>query len=333
MKRPLTVLAAAAVMALGNNAVYAQGAPPQPLAPVPTTPPAVTAPAVPAPPAAPAAPGIAPAPVAPAAPVTPVAPAAPMAAPAPAPAPAAAPTAVLIDPKVQTLLDSVQAKLKSIKSLSAEATMVMTYTVPGEKSPAPMHSLSDVKLMRPNYARVSGWEQALDPKDGKWHRSKQSMIQAADGKNYWLWMGINNQYIKSPSDATGSTISLGNLEGLNGFFNDAASISTELKTLADHHVLNSVDLTEDQTWNGAKYSVVEISFTVPLPASMLKAVPSGKLALTEDVYIGDDLLVHRAVDSCNIFNEEIVYDPIRIDSLSDKTAFAFTLPAGAKPRS
>jgi len=157
------------------------------------------------------------------------------------------------------------------------------------------------------------------------------MIQTADGKNFWFWIGYSNQYMKSPDDATGSKIATGAIDGFNGFFDDTKSLSSQLDQMKSQHVLNSVTLNEDQTWNGAHYKVIEFNFSVPLPEQMLKTIPSGKLTVVQDVYIGDDMLVHRVADQSEIFNEETVYFPIKTDTLTDKSQFAFVPPAGSKP--
>ena len=232
-------------------------------------------------------------------------------------APAAPPAPVVVDPKITALLASVQGRLKSFKTISATVT---TSSV-NSQTKAPSRRITDVELKRPNYANISAWEETLDPATNTWSKSKQQLIQVGDAKNVWMWMAYNNKYTKSDAVPNGANISLGPVESFGGFFSDNASINQEIKMMNDHHFLTSLGLKPSQIWNGAAYNVVEIGLTFPTLGASSK--------LTEDLYVGNDLIIHRLTLNSAQINEDMDIDSIQINPALDKMAFNFTPPAGS----
>ena len=235
---------------------------------------------------------------------------------------ASVPNTVLTDPKIEAILDAVQAKLLSIKSLSAELSTVRTDTITEQgKSPAPVRELADYELMKPNFANITTWMLKLNPADGIWHKSKRVEIQASDGSNYWFWRGSNNQYYEAPSNPSGSSIQWHNCDGVSGFFSDRFSLSTGLAWDISIHWLKSVDLKENQIWSGAKYNVVELNISYP----------DIKGPTIEDVYIGGDTLIHRMTLTSAIGSVDRTFNYINVDPKLTASAFNFSPPGGSIP--
>ena len=235
-----------------------------------------------------------------------------------APTPAAAPPAVVVvDPAITALLSSVQGRLKSFQAISAT---VETSSVSGQAK-TPARRITDVELMRPNYANISAWEEKLDPATNTWSKSKPQLIQVGDAKNVYFWMAYNNKYTKSDAVPTGENISLGPVESFGGFFSDKSSINEEIKRMNENHFLASVDLKPTQLWNGAAYSVVEIGLVIP------NLGPSSQL--TEDLYIGNDQMIHRLTLNSSQINEDMVVNSVQINPVLNKMAFNFTPPTGS----
>ena len=237
------------------------------------------------------------------------------------------PPPAVVDPKILVLLNSVQAKLRTVTSVSAEAHRVFKWSLTGRPNPLPIHRIVEIQLMRPNYASVHDWDLQLSSVDGKWHRKKLSAIQISDGRYYWFWLAYTNDYYRSASGPKGNEIPLASIDYCGGFFSNESSQIAGINYLNSQHALRSVTLKENQTWNGDTYKVVEITFD---------EVGS----ILQDCYIGSDGLIHRifthsaligANHAVNIVNEDETLDWIKLNPHLSKSSFKFTPPAGSHP--
>ena len=238
-----------------------------------------------------------------------------------------APPPVVVDPKILRLLNSVQTKLRSVKSVSAEAHRVFTWSLTGRPNPSPIHQIIAIQLMRPNYAGVHDWNLQLSSVDGKWHKTKLSAIQIGDGRYYWFWLAYTNDYNRSASGSDGNQIPLASIDYFGGFFSNESSQIADIDYLNAEHALRSVTLKENQTWNGGKYKVVEITF-------------DEMGSILQDCYIGTDGLIRRifthsaligAKHAVNIVNEDETLDWIKLNPHLNKSSFKFTPPTGSHP--
>jgi thiol-disulfide isomerase/thioredoxin len=231
-----------------------------------------------------------------------------------------------------SLLNSVQAKLSSLKNISANATSIITTpAISGTGSAQQRSTFVTVRLMRPNFSRIDTWQQTAS-KDGHWTKQPmETSVGDTDGTKAWQWTSYNNQYQVSAAPTNGRDIEPG-ADILRSFFNSDASLVMQVRGDKEIGIFQSLRYLGIRQWMGNPYKVVELTEAphLTLPDSLASKVPNGKIIVKSDYYIGSDLFIHRSVQNYNFgYSRETQLTDLAGDSSLDQVAFKFDIPKGA----
>lgn len=239
--------------------------------------------------------------------------------------PASPPPVVVADPKILALFNRVEAKLKSLKSLSVETESVMKIGQPGQKL-REVHYATTYEVQRPSYVRCTSWSLTPGSAGGKTIR-KSMGLQQSDGKDVWYWDADDDRYGKSPLDLSSSDTYPGLGSLFSGFFRDAVPVAKAING-SKHKTtfpttLDSVTMKENQPWHGGKYIVVEVVERVSIPERDIN------LTTRSSHYIGQDMLIHRTIMTTSGYSQDEWITSIKTDPKFAKDAFKFIPPPGA----
>jgi outer membrane lipoprotein-sorting protein len=241
-----------------------------------------------------------------------------------------------IDPAAVALSKEVDAKVASLKSISA------TYTTEQLDSSGKLlrKSTASVLLARPNLMRIESTGEVR----GSTKTFTVAKLETSDGTYRWSvtptassgdWKGRS---IGNATTVTAAKFAIPDAKALvpevvmlGGFFAGDEYYPMYPSQWSTHHVgdpkLKSLKLLAPEVINGTNYQVIEwvygIGFNLPV---------DDRTYITK-IYIGPDTLVHRVVSSNDKgIRETYILSDIKINTAPNASIFAYTPPAGATVR-
>ncbi len=215
---------------------------------------------------------------------------------------AAAAPAARADEKADALLKQVAAKTTATKTLSADLEMTMTRQAGGQAQPT--RSTGTVKLMKPNFARITITGGPL------------AQTVASNGKDIYV-LTANNQYRKKAANAQGRNIEALWAMPIAYFFNPTLSSLAPFGQGADVQTR----YLGRQTVDGASLEAVAVSGEKPI-------------AHTITLFIGPDKLFRRVRVDLKQGNSSTRYEAalknIRVGTPMTAASFAYAPPKTAK---
>lgn len=234
---------------------------------------------------------------------------------------------VPVDPAALALLQRVQTATQKMHSLSADFTQIYYYHNPDRE----FRSVGTIKLMKPNYTYTQQWHPHKNQATGVWEKSNNSMINASDGKNAWL-VFFGGEYRKSKADAHGRNAGGGDAMPTFDFFDLSQSVLAQVHKQQKKGLLLGLTSAGTEKWEGRTYRLVDWSYKndYPFDPETVKKAPGGVISERDRLYIGNDDLVHRLVDTYNVgWSGERALRNVRVNAPLTAASFKFTLPAGA----
>ncbi|HEX5324138.1 MAG TPA: redoxin domain-containing protein [Capsulimonadaceae bacterium] len=188
---------------------------------------------------------------------------------------------VHIDPKTMALLAKVDAKMRGLKSYSADfALLFLPNRMRGETQKTRM--AGSVRLMQPNFADAEGW--AEDTSSGSVRNAYLDQIFASDGKKYYHWIHDGECIIKS-ADPKGANVRVGFDLPVNSFFSPGNSLVKEVVTDARADQSYTMRFGSPAQLDGVLCRVIEITDVSAFGNTLFHDF--------EQIYIGPDLMVRR----------------------------------------
>jgi outer membrane lipoprotein-sorting protein len=209
------------------------------------------------------------------------------------------PNTVQADEKGEALLRGVTQATKQVKSLTAD--LKGSYNIGGQTQ----KMSGKISLKRPNLAHIRMNAQGM-----------QQLI-VSNGKDLYMVMADQKQYIKQPAAPMGENVQSGFLSGM--FFRP--DIKTILASLAEQPSV-SPDSKGTEVRNGVKYQVVEVATRGENKARIRLYVGPKKLV--------EGVSMERSFRGQTVKIEEF-FANVKINTQLAANLFAYKPPAGFKP--
>ncbi len=233
---------------------------------------------------------------------------------------------VTVDPEALALLQKVQTVTQKTHSLTADFTDIYDYRNP----PREFRNVGNVRLMKPNYAFVQHWNPRKNKKTGVWEKSSDSMIEASDGKTAWV-VFFGGEYQKTKADPHGRNVG-NDYTPTFEFFDPAHSLLAQVHKQQAKGQLIALTYAGTEVWEGRTYRLVDWEYKndYQFGDEITKKAPGGVVTERDRLYIGNDNLVYRLVDTYNVgWSGERALRNVRVNAPLTAASFKFTLPPGA----
>ncbi|HEX5322146.1 MAG TPA: redoxin domain-containing protein, partial [Capsulimonadaceae bacterium] len=180
-----------------------------------------------------------------------------------------------------------------------------------------------VRLMKPNYVRIAGWEEKQTGSGG-WQKGALREVYASDGATFYHWEDSDNEYATAPARPNGDYLQLGFDLPIMTFF-DPRTRAVRMARMQKATRSFSLRSLGTQTFDGALCSVIDFG-----GEQQVEGKPSD---VDQRFYIGGDGLIHgvsisyrntqqTSTTTCTLSN-------ITTDAPMNAASFAYTPPSGA----
>jgi thiol-disulfide isomerase/thioredoxin/outer membrane lipoprotein-sorting protein len=223
-----------------------------------------------------------------------------------------APEAPKIDARAMALLAKVEAKMKSLRSLSADWQQIVSWPAMGNRPAQISAESGKIRVLKPNFLRLD-IESVNLPKnsDGK-KREPFRMTWAYDGKNEWQI--INNTYKKAKSQKNYG------FPPIQDFFTEKSSYYLMVKEAIKSNWVINLEYIGTEEFEGQTYKIV------------MYCPDTGSQKTKEKFYIGNDYLIHRIIIETDfgdkILKDEHLIREIKLNPAFTPKQFAYAPPKG-----
>src|SRR5580693_7042258 len=93
-----------------------------------------------------------------------------------------------IDPNAVALLAQADTAINKLTTFSANFTWEEDVAQAGKAQVSIDRTVGTVRLMKPNYVRIAGWEEK-DSGSGNWQKGALREVYASDGTTFYHWDG------------------------------------------------------------------------------------------------------------------------------------------------
>jgi peroxiredoxin len=178
--------------------------------------------------------------------------------------------------------------------------------------------------MRPNFTRIDSALQYQKMGETVWHKVPHFRTDASDGHTEWTVYTGEQEFDRRKAAADGHNLSFKDLDPLDGFFDPEDFVLTRIHLLRQAGLLRSLKFGATLHRKGAAYRLIRLVY---------QRVGS-QVVVTQDYWIGSDLLIHRIQTSSSTRNIENTRElsHLRVDVPMTRASFAYSTPAGAQPR-
>jgi outer membrane lipoprotein-sorting protein/thiol-disulfide isomerase/thioredoxin len=239
---------------------------------------------------------------------------------------APSPVKVTVDAPAMRVFAIVNARMRSIRTLSADFTDTMFITSVHDKKPrwSNMYHSGTLKLMRPNYAR-SEYREIWTSTNTKPPKYESPEIIVSDGTTLWhLWDSVGKFYESAPVKPDGSNIQLYYCELVRGSFFTGEPYESGMTGWDRGHVFYAGSC----TWRGATYQRIEARLFASDGTS------GGTFTSVQTILVGQDGLVHESYEVSSFDNGTVLHNEqtltnVQINPDLKKSDFAYSLPVGS----